>query len=63
MQESKLQREKETWKERLLFHWMGFRVLSRAPFLRGRAMKQSVYAQIPHRFRGAWLTPPPALAK
>lgn len=27
MQESKPQLKKETWKERLLFHWMGFRVL------------------------------------
>jgi hypothetical protein len=27
MQESKPQLKKETWKERLLIHWMGFRVL------------------------------------
>jgi hypothetical protein len=27
MQESKPQLRRETWKERLLFHWMGFRVL------------------------------------
>ena len=26
-QQSKPQLKKETWKERLLFHWMGFRVL------------------------------------
>lgn len=27
MQESKPQLKKEKWKEQLLFHWMGFRVL------------------------------------